>query len=63
VSAVPAWAGQQSTARSPVFIADLWSNSDWTKAETLDCVHPNEIGAERMAMNWFNALKAILTAD
>jgi hypothetical protein len=61
VKAVPAWAQQLSTAQSPVFVADLWTNSDWSMAETLDCVHPNEKGAQRMGMNWFNALKSILT--
>lgn len=63
VNAVPAWAKQQSSASSPVFAADLWTNSDWSKSETLDCVHPNEVGAQRMGMNWFNALKGILSAD
>jgi hypothetical protein len=61
VKAVPAWAQQLSTSESPVFVADLWTNSDWSKAETLDCVHPNEVGAQKMGMNWFNALKNILT--
>jgi len=61
VMAVPAWAAQQSTAKSPVFVADLWTNSDWSMAETLDCVHPNDVGAEKMGMNWYNALKGILT--
>ncbi len=60
VNAVPTWAQQQSLAQSPVFVADLWTNSDWSRAETLDCVHPNDVGAERMGMNWFNALKGIL---
>jgi hypothetical protein len=61
VMAVPAWAQQLNTAKAPVFVADLWTNSDWSMAETLDCVHPNEVGAQRMGMNWFNALKKILT--
>lgn len=60
VKAVPAWAEQLSTAQSSVFVADLWTNSDWSRAETLDCVHPNDVGAEKMGMNWFNALKNIL---
>lgn len=60
VMAVPAWAQQLSTAQSPVFLADLWTNSDWSMAETLDCVHPNDVGAQKMGMNWFNALKKIL---
>jgi hypothetical protein len=63
VTAVPAWAQTQSSAESPVFVADLWTNSDWSKAETIDCVHPNDVGAEKMGMNWFNALKSILKPD
>lgn len=63
VKAVPAWAAQQSQAKSPVFVADLWTNSDWSKAETNDCVHPNDVGAERMGNNWYAALKGILKPD
>jgi hypothetical protein len=59
VKAVPAWAQQLSTTQSPVFVADLWTNSDFNEAD--DCVHPNDVGARRMGMNWFNALKTILT--
>jgi hypothetical protein len=61
IMAVPAWAQQLSTAQSPVFVADLWTNSDWSMAETTDCVHPNDAGAQKMGTNWFNALKNILT--
>jgi lysophospholipase L1-like esterase len=61
VNAVPAWAAMQSKADSPVFVADLWTNSDWSKTETIDCVHPNDVGAQKMGMNWYNALKGILT--
>lgn len=60
VMAVPAWADQLGTAQSPVFVADLWTSSDWTMAETTDCVHPNDVGAQKMGVNWFNALKLIL---
>lgn len=63
VQAVPAWAESLTTAQSPIFVADLWTNSDWTTAETTDCVHPNEAGAQRMGHNWYVALKAILTPD
>lgn len=63
VNAVPAWAASQSQPGSPVFVADLWTNSDWSQAETLDCVHPNDAGAQRMGLNWFNALKDILPRD
>ncbi len=58
VMAVPGWAAEISTAESPVFVADLWTNSDPQEAD--DCVHPNDDGARRMGENWFNALKAVL---
>lgn len=63
VKAVPDWAAKQSQATSPVFVADLWTNSDFSKAETLDCVHPNDVGAQRMGLNWYDALKGILKKD
>lgn len=63
VNAVPAWAQGQSTEESPVYVADLWTESDWTEAETNDCIHPNDVGAERMGQNWFNALRNILNAE
>lgn len=61
--AVPAWAKKLSTSASPVFTADLWSNSDPTMAETLDCVHPNDLGAQQMGMNWYRALSGILKPE
>ncbi len=63
VDAVPAWAQQLSTAQSPLFVADLWTKSDWSKTETTDCVHPNELGAQHMGQNWYDALKGILKPD
>lgn len=61
IEAVPAWAATQSQPTSPVFVADLWTNSD--VAQTIDGVHPTEAGAQRMGQNWFEALKNILPAD
>lgn len=58
VNALPAWASGVSTREAPVFTADLWTNSD--PQQSNDCVHPNEAGAERMGLNWYNALKDIL---
>jgi lysophospholipase L1-like esterase len=63
VKAVPDWATKQTQATSPVFVADLWTSSDFSKAETLDCVHPNDVGAQRMGRNWYNALKGILKKE
>ncbi len=58
VDAVPAWARTVSQESSPVFVADLWTNSD--AAQTLDGVHPDDAGAQRMGRNWFEALESIL---
>jgi lysophospholipase L1-like esterase len=63
VTALPAWAQKLSTAASPMFVADLWTNSDWSMAETSDCVHPNDAGALKMGANWYNTLKTILKPD
>ena len=40
IEAVPAWAAALSRPESPVFVADLWTNSD--VAQTLDGVHPDD---------------------
>jgi hypothetical protein len=62
IEAVPAWAQAQSQPASPVFVADLWTNSD--VAETKDGVHPtDDTGSERMGQNWFEALSTILQPD
>lgn len=61
IQAVPGWAQSQSRPESPVFVADLWTNSD--VAQTLDGVHPDDAGAQRMGQNWFNALKGVLRHD
>lgn len=57
VSALPEWAAANSTGRSPIVVADLWTNSDPQDAD--DCVHPGDKGAQRMAENWYNALAPV----
>lgn len=59
INALPAWAENQTTEDSPIFVADLWSNSDPYDAN--DCVHPDDVGARKMAQNWFVALENILS--
>ncbi len=61
IEALPAWAQAQGQPTSPVFVADLWTNSDTT--QTMDGVHPTEEGAARMGQNWFEALRTILRPD
>jgi acyl-CoA thioesterase-1 len=61
IMAVPSWAQSQSRPESPIFVADLWTNSDST--QTLDGVHPDDAGAQRMGQNWFNTLEGVLNHD
>jgi len=61
IEAVPNWAQGQSLPESPIFVADLWTNSD--SSQTLDGVHPDDAGAQRMGQNWFNALMGVLSHD
>jgi GDSL-like Lipase/Acylhydrolase family len=58
IEAVPAWAQAASQDASRVFVVDLWTNSD--SAQTLDGVHPDDAGAQRMGLNWFTGLEGIL---
>ena len=58
VQAVPGWAAGENTEASPIFVADLWTNSSPVNAD--DCVHPNDTGARIMGEDWYNALKDIL---
>lgn len=43
-----------STSVSPIYIVDM--NSGFSDADLLDGIHPNETGAEKMAVRWFNSL-------
>jgi hypothetical protein len=58
IEAVPGWATQLSQDHSPIFVADLWTNSDPYDAN--DCVHPNDAGAQKMGQNWHDALVNLL---
>lgn len=60
VRAVPAWVVGMTTTDSPVFSADLWTNSPEPHAAATDCVHPNEAAAQIMGTNWYLALREIL---
>jgi lysophospholipase L1-like esterase len=54
-------AARLSSENSPVLTADHYAGFD-AEAHTYDGIHPNAVGAERMAQNWFQALKAVLPA-
>jgi len=61
VSSLPGWAELLTRSWSPIYVVDLWTGSDWSRAQTTDCVHPNDAGARRMAERWFEALERVLT--
>ncbi|MBS2963424.1 cellulose binding domain-containing protein [Actinocrinis puniceicyclus] len=59
-AAIPAWAASVSTARSPVVVVDQWSGFD-DATDTVDGVHPNDSGNQKIASRWYPALIKYLT--
>jgi hypothetical protein len=53
----PAWATANSTATSPIRIIDHWTGFNAT-TDTVDGVHPNAVGAQKMSTASYNALVA-----
>ena len=58
-AAIVTWAGQSSTAQSPVTAVDLHTSYN-NAAYTTDGVHTNDAGAMFVGTAWFNAVKPIL---
>ncbi|MFG2045624.1 cellulose binding domain-containing protein [Dactylosporangium sp. NPDC048998] len=58
-NALPAWAAGLTTANSPIVLVDQWTGFDAT-ADTVDGVHPNTGGFQKMANRWYPALAAAL---
>ena len=52
---IPGWASSTTSAASPVLVVDQWSGFD-VAADTVDGVHPNRAGAQKMADRWYPAL-------
>ncbi|MGI5247350.1 cellulose binding domain-containing protein [Dactylosporangium sp. CA-139066] len=60
-NALPAWAAGLTTAQSPITLADLWTGFD-AVADTVDGVHPNDGGFQKMSDRWYPALTQALGA-
>ncbi|GAA4255348.1 cellulose binding domain-containing protein [Dactylosporangium darangshiense] len=60
-NAIPGWAAGLTTAQSPITVADLWTGFD-AVADTVDGVHPNDAGFQKMADRWYPALTQALGA-
>jgi lysophospholipase L1-like esterase len=55
------WHQQRFRVSKPnVILVDHASSFDWTTDTVSDKVHPNEIGSEKMAKNWFAAIVSSL---
>jgi lysophospholipase L1-like esterase len=58
-NAIPSWAAGLTTTQSPIVVADLWTGFD-AVADTVDGVHPNDVGFGKMADRWYPALTQVL---
>lgn len=54
-NAIPAWASSKSTSQSPITVVDQWSGFS-TASDSIDGVHPNDSGNQKMAAKWYPAL-------
>ena len=55
-AAMPAWAAENSTDVSPIFVVDQYTGFD-VVADTMDGVHPyTASGADKVASRWFDAI-------
>ncbi len=54
---IPAWAANESTSSSPLYVVDLHTGFD-TASDTRDGVHPNPAGSQKMADKLYAAMVA-----
>jgi lysophospholipase L1-like esterase len=59
-NAIPAWAAGKSTAASPIVVVDQWTGFN-TSTDTVDGVHPNDAGNQKISDRWYPALTAFLS--
>jgi len=58
-NAIPGWAAGLTTAQSPIVVVDQWTGFD-AVADTVDGVHPNNTGFQKMADRWYQPLAQVL---
>ena len=58
-NAIPGWAAGLTTAQSPISVADVWTGFD-AVADTVDGVHPNNTGFQKMANRFYPVLTRVL---
>jgi lysophospholipase L1-like esterase len=59
-AAIPAWAASLATAQSPVIAVDQWTGFN-DATDTVDGVHPNDAGNQKISSRWYPALIKFLT--
>ena len=52
---IPAWAASKTTAQSPIAVVDQWTGFN-DATDSIDGVHPNSSGNQKMAAKWFGPL-------
>jgi lysophospholipase L1-like esterase len=58
-NAIPGWAAGKTTAQSPITVVDQWTGFN-AATDTIDGVHPNDAGFQKMADRWYPAVTAAL---
>jgi lysophospholipase L1-like esterase len=58
-AAIPGWATGLSTTASPIIVVDQWTGFD-AVGDTVDGVHPNNVGFQKMANRWYPPLAQLL---
>ncbi|MCP5094708.1 MAG: DNRLRE domain-containing protein [Chloroflexi bacterium] len=56
---IPDYAAGKTTAVSPIIVVDQFTGFD-ANADTFDCSHPNEVGEQKMADQWYDAIAVLL---
>jgi lysophospholipase L1-like esterase len=59
-AAIPAWATSLTTAQSPIVVVNQWTGFN-DATDTVDGVHPNDAGNQKIASKWYPALTQFLT--
>ncbi|HEY3869063.1 MAG TPA: cellulose binding domain-containing protein [Actinocrinis sp.] len=57
--AIPGWAAGLTTSQSPIVVVDQWTGFD-DATDTIDGVHPNDAGDQKMADRWYTPLAQVL---
>jgi lysophospholipase L1-like esterase len=57
--AITTWAASKNQTQSPITVVDCWTGFN-DATDTIDGVHPNSSGNEKMATSWYGPLVAAI---